>query len=333
MRSLFTAFLLGLAAPAVAQPVQFGVVTKFDNGSMGLNAIDRIREAGVTMNRDGVGWRTVEASKETLVWPERYTSLYAALENRDIRTTVVLGTRNPLYDRGLFPTSPAAVAAFARFAAFTARTLGSRAVAFEVGNEWRPSPGISGQTTYVDYVRLFVAAANAIHAVDPNAKVVADPAIFAYAPATSVPAVGTPLGDAARRALAVADGVVVHQYPHQLQGMTPAQALAYTVSAMTRRAAWLEAIAGRPVPLYVTEYGWPRIPARGLTAPVQAQMMAATTRAFAAMPFVRVAIAYELVDSCTNEANSECTFGLYARGPQGPVARPAMAAFRGALVR
>ena len=334
MRSLLFGTLFAIASagsPALAQPVEFGVNTKYDQGATGPATIDRIRDVGVTINRDAVNWQTVETAAGGLVWPARYTSLYAALGNRGIRSTVILTTRNTRYDNGRFPTSPAAVAAYARFAAFAARTLGRSAIAFEIGNEFRPSEGVSGMTTSRDYVTLFVAAANAIHAVDPAAKVVADPAIFANAPATVPLEAGTPIGDAARQALQVADGVVVHQYPYQFAGVTLAQAQSAMVAAMTRRAAWLEALAGRPIPLYVTEYGWPRIAARGLSGQEQARQLAATTRALAAMPFVRVAIVYELADSCTDPGNIECTFGLYARGPKGLVAKPVMAAFRGAV--
>lgn len=312
---------------AQAQAVRFGVVTKFDQGLTDMRAVDLIRDSGVSVNRDVVNWQRVERIRGRHVWNTQNAAVFSALKGRGVVTDVILTTRNALYDGGDFPTSPAAVAAFARFAAYVATTLRGQTVAFEIGNEFRPSP----KARFADYVTLFVAAADAIHAADPGAQVVADPAIFANMPATAIPAPGTPVGDAARRALRVADGVVVHQYPHQQRGMTFPQAQAAMVAAMTKRAAWLRALAGRFVPLYVTEYGWPQVAARGLGAPEQARQLAATTRALAAMPFVRVAIVYELADSCTDPTNVECTFGLYGRNATGLVPKPALKGFRDAV--
>jgi len=326
---LFLALLFGV--PAGAQPVVFGVNTKFEQGATGPAFIARIGEVGVRVNRDALSWGRVETMRGRYALRSDAIAIFTALRAQGIRTDIILTTRNPLYDGGDFPTSPAAVGAFARFAAYAARTLGDQAEVFEIGNEFRPTPTARGMPNYADYVTLFVAAAEAIHAVRPDAKVVADPAIFAGMPATAIPEAGTPVGDAARRALRVADGVVVHQYPYQRADLKPDAAREAMVAAMTRRAAWLAQLAGRPVPLYVTEYGWPIIPARGLTAQVQAAQMAATTRALAAMPFVRLAVAYELADSCTDAANVECTFGLYARVPGGVRPKPALAAFRDAV--
>jgi len=325
--------LLLVAASAQARATEFGVVTKLNNGSQGLGQIGLIRQAGVAINRDGVTWAQVEKARGVLTWPAATSALYAALRQNGIRTSVVLSTSNPNYDGNRFATSPAAVAAYARFAAHVARQLRGQTVAFEIGNEWRPTQGISGTTTMVDYVNLFVAAANAIHAVDPDARVVADPAIFGYLPSGAIPAATTTVGVAARRGLRVADGVVIHQYPYQYGGMkTFADAQAYLTMAMTRRAAWLETLAGKPVPLYVTEYGWPLLAGRNLTQAEQATQIAETTRRLAAMPFVRVAIVYELIDSCVNKAHIECTFGLYERGTQSTIVpKPALVRFKQAV--
>lgn len=323
--------LLFLASPAALSAAEFGVVTKFQQGLTGPRMIPLMRDAGVSINRDAIDWRDVEAVRGQLVWSPTNAGIYSTLKQNGIRSDLILKMYNPLYDGGRFPTSPAAIAAYARFAAFVARQVGSQTVAFEIGNEWQPSAGIAGRTTSVNYVNLFVAAANAIHAVNPSLKVVADPAIFAGLPAGAIPSPTTTVGASLRRALSVADGVVVHIYPYQFQGMTFAEGQAYLVQSMTRRADWLRAIAGRPMPLYVTEYGWPLIAARGLTPQMQAVQLAQTTRQLAAMDFVKLAIVYELVDSCTDMTNIECTFGLHQRSPTHPmVAKPALAAFRSA---
>jgi polysaccharide biosynthesis protein PslG len=326
-------FLISLLAVPV-RAAEFGVVTKLDQGLTGLGQIVLIRQAGVTLNRDSVTWSEVETVRGTLGWPADTSAIYAALKQNGIRTVVVLRVTNPLYDNGRFPTTAAAIAAYARFAGHSARMLRGQTVAFEIGNEWRPGPSVSGrQTTMVDYVNLFVAAARAIRAADADAKIVADPAIFAAMPVGPMPSASSTIGAAAQRGLAEADGVVVHQYPYQFANMTVSDAQNFMDDAMRERADWLERLAGRPVPLYVTEYGWPQITARGLTAREQAAQMAETTRRFAAMPFVRIAIAYELIDSCNDERNSECTFGLFDRGANATIsAKPGLSALRDAVV-
>lgn len=330
MRLLFLlAFFLGssCATAQASSGVRFGVVTKFDQGMFGKRSIDLILAAGVSVNRDVVSWQKIERVRGRYDWSPQNVAVFSALKDKGITSVLVLTMRNGLYDDGDFPKSSAAVAAFARFAAHMAQKLRGQTVAFEIGNEVRLTP----TTRPADYAALFVAAANAIHAVDRSVAVVADPAIFANLPATAIPAPGTAVGDAARRALRVADGVVVHQYPYQRAGMTFAQTQAAMVTAMTRRAAWLATLAGRPTPLYVTEFGWPQLAQRGLNAEEQARQLAITTRALAAMPFVKMAIVYELADSCTNAANVECTFGLYARRASGLVPKPALQAFRDAV--
>jgi hypothetical protein len=330
MRLLFIfALLLGsTSAPAEAPSgVRFGVVTKFEQGMFGKRSVDLIHDAGVSVNRDVVSWQKVERVRGRYDWSAQNAAVFSALKDRGITTALVLTMRNDLYDDGDFPKSSAAVAAFARFAAHVAEKLRGQTAAFEIGNEVRLTP----TARPADYAALFVAAANAIHAIDRKVAVVADPAIFANLPATAIPAQGTAVGDAARSALRVADGVVAHQYPYQRTGMTFAQTQAVMVTAMARRAAWLETLAGRPVPLYVTEYGWPQSAQRGLNAEEQARQLGVTTRALAALPFVKIAIVYELADSCTDAANVECTFGLYARGASGLVPKPALKAFRDAV--
>jgi hypothetical protein len=314
-------------AAEASSDVRFGVVTKLDQGMFGKRTIDLILDAGVSTNRDVVSWQKIERSNGHYLWDPQNVTMFSALKDRGIKTVLVLTMRNELYDDGDFPKSTAAIAAFGRFAAYVAEQLRGQTVAFEIGNEVR----LTRTFRPADYARIFVAAANAIHAVDPKVAVVVDPAVFAKLPATAIPAPGTPLGDAARSALRVADGVAVHQYPYQRAGMTFAQTQAAMVSAMTRRAAWLATLAGRPTPLYVTEFGWPQLTQRGLNAEEQARQLAITTRALAAMPFVKMAIVYELADSCTNPANVECTFGLYARRASGLVPKPALQAFRDAV--
>ena len=328
---LFFALLLTqLCAEAkAASSVRFGVVTKIEQGMFGSRTIDLIRDAGVSVVRDAVSWHKIERVQDGYVWDAQNEAAFSALKDRGISVVLVLTMRNDLYDGGEFPKSSSSIAAYARFAAHVAQKLRGQTVAIEIGNEVR----LSRTFRPADYAALFVAAANAIHAVDPEVAVVADPAVFDNRAATAIPKLGTRFGDAVRRALRVADGVAVHQYPYQRIGMTFARSQEFMVAAMTRRAAWLEVLAGRPIPLYVTEYGWPQLAGLALGAQEQARQLGMTTRALAAMPFVRMAIVYELADSCPMPAATECTFGLYERSSAGFVAKPALREFRDTVTR
>jgi hypothetical protein len=317
------------AEAKAASAARFGVVTKIDQGIFGSRTIDLIRDAGVSVVRDTVSWQKVERVRDRYFWSAQNEAAFLALKDGGISAVLVLTMRNDLYDGGEAPKSSSSIAAFARFAAHVAQKLRGQTVAFEIGNEVR----LSRTFRPADYAALFVAAANAIHAVDPEVAVVADPAVFDNRAAKAIPKLGTPLGDAVRRALRVADGVAVHQYPYQRIGMTFAKSQEFMVAAMTRRAAWLEVLAGRPIPLYVTEYGWPQLAGLALGAQEQARQLGMTTRALAAMPFVRMAIVYELADSCSAPAATECTFGLYERSSAGLVAKPALREFRDTVTR
>lgn len=320
---------LMLPTPGTASPVQFGVNTKFQQGLTSARMIDLIIDSGVSINRDVITWQSVEAKPNELVWTGYNRNVYEALNQRGIKTDVVLLAGNANYEGGHFPSEPATIQAFARFAGFVATQLRGQTVAFEISNEWKPTMGATRRLTMVDYVNLFVAAAQAIHAADPSARVVADPAVFAGLPAGPIPRSTSVIGAAIRRGLQAADGVVVHQYPYQRRDLRFAAAQRAMVAAMTRRAAWLQTLAGRPMPLYVTEFGWPMIDTRGLTSAVQAAQLRETALSLAKMDFVRLAVVYELADSCVDPRNIECTFGLHTREPGGVfVSKPAKEAFR-----
>ncbi|MFL5822903.1 MAG: hypothetical protein ACJ764_05610 [Solirubrobacteraceae bacterium] len=136
--------------------------------------------------------------------------------------------------------APRGTAAYAAYAAAVARRYRGLISAFEVWNEentpvfWRPAPDP------VAYARLYLAARQAIHRVDPKAPVLIGGLVAGHRKFLR----GLLLQPGLR---GMVDGVAIHAY-----GPDPSHVLGQVRS----RRLELNALGFGGVPLYLTEYGW-----------------------------------------------------------------------------
>lgn len=122
--------------------------------------------------RDEIYWNEVMSTSGCSVpeYAENYVNTLLANGNKILLT---LGLTHSSYDSGKFPSSDEAVAAFAEYCGFMAEHFNGRIDTFEIFNEPDLYTKENGAAvTGSDYVKLVIAAYNAIIAKQPNATVV-----------------------------------------------------------------------------------------------------------------------------------------------------------------
>jgi len=233
-------------------------------------ALSVIDELGVTSMRTNVAWHVVQPAPGPFDW-STYEGAIDALIAQGVEPYVVLAygapwaSSDPDADPYYPPDDPAD---FAAYAGAAAEHFAGRVARYEVWNEqnagyrfWKPD--LSGDP--VAYGELFAAAADAVHAADPEAEVHLGGTFFhgqfiigAEEFLASMPA----------SAWAAADGLAFHPYTFYPPSVPPEYAGESDTSIgdgevplveMIARLRAVAADAGRPdLPLTVTEFGWPR---------------------------------------------------------------------------
>ncbi|MEU8325379.1 hypothetical protein AB0C33_44020 [Nonomuraea sp. NPDC048881] len=238
------------------------------------------------------------------------TGLRKAHEN-GITTMPILGYRNPLYDGGKTPSTPAGLAAFARFGAAVAANYASFTKDVSVYNEYNSTgfnDGACGITPqcYLDVVKALYPA---IHQAVPAANVVGP---------TSA---GTQLAwhdqFLALGGLDYLDTLSVNFYGYADAGAgTPPERTVMTTEFPQLVA---KVKARKDMPIWISENGWPTHTA-GSTEAQQADYL------IRAQTLARSAGAdkyfwYDLIDDGDNAGEREHRFGLFRR-PVSGVAAP-----------
>jgi hypothetical protein len=148
--------------------------------------LDRIKEAGFTCVRYGIGWEDIEISRGVYDW-SRYDHYVKAVQDHGLRSIVILTGGHPDYTGTidappqnpdglkrytLSPEKPEDVAAFANFAAATVKHFGSSDMLYEIWNEpdlparfWHPKANPEA------YAALASATCQAIKNAAPDAKI------------------------------------------------------------------------------------------------------------------------------------------------------------------
>jgi hypothetical protein len=173
----------------------------------------------------------------------------------------------------------------------------------------------------VGFVELLRAARRARDRVGSGANLIAG----GLAPGGEI-AIGPWLDTVARLGgLRLVDGVGIH--PYSVRDPADPGSWMMRLEALHRR---LSELAGRDMPLWLTEYGAPNIPfANGygpaLTGQQQARRLRVAFSLAARWRWVKNLTWYEYRDSCADVANADCNFGL-VRSDFSP--RPAYGALR-----
>ena len=263
------------------------------------------KQAGMNTFRTDVQWWDIEISPGELSVPAYLANLENAVNDalaRGDRPLLVLDYGNDFYENRGFPISDAAQAGFVRFAEFVARHFKGRVSQYEVWNEWNIGTGTpSGNPgSAADYARLLKKVYTAVKNVDPSIQVIAG--------ATSqIPSdwITTMIGQAEGKY----DAISVHPYNYSNGpvGRTPEAAMA-SLNALNQL---VTKAAGKSVPLYLTEMGWPTHNGwNGADKDTAANFTARMNLLLNQMPFVKGIWWYDFQDDGTDLAEPEQNFGL-----------------------
>ncbi len=229
------------APPAQDESSPWGVSTHFGQ-SWPTSIMPMIARAGIKFYRDEIYWGAVEPEQGKLAVPDRFREYIAEGQRLGLEPLIILDYANRFYDDGNFPLTAETRAAFARYATTVATELPAIRF-FEVWNEWCGGCGMRGRKgTAADYAPLYLEAAKAVRAANPKATVIGIGGEW------DGKAFGDMMGQGAGAAM---DGFSIH--PYMYPGL-PGEGFARHLTTDTERA---EAAAGKPLPLWITEIGWP----------------------------------------------------------------------------
>lgn len=216
--------------------------------------------AGIRQIRTDVKWNQIEPTEGDL-HPELYDALVDNAAAHGIDFLALLDYSNPWAEAEPGVTDTLDPTKFAAFAAAVAGHFSGRVTQYEIWNEenterfWKPAPNPTA------YGALLVAAADAIHAVDPEAAVILGGLApnnqmitgtwpFMFDVLEAHPTVGSRI-----------DGVAVHPYT-LAQALPPEQEI-----PPGNYVAMLEQVRGvlgrfglEHLPIHLTELGWPACP-------------------------------------------------------------------------
>jgi hypothetical protein len=334
---------------------------RLDATQAALNALD----IGL---RGDVPWKDIEVTPGNLQYP----TSSSPLRNLDTLVTdsvrhqhkplLILAYGNKAYDGGGLITSPQGIDAFARYAAFTVTHFKGRVEDFEVWNEWNhglgspPGHKVAGDPR--QYVNLLRAAYQSIKSANPQAHVIGG------AVAGTDTAWITQFAQS--QGLQYLDGISVHPYVHcnaravprapadlqlsgklfNASGSAPVRVslggpvLSPVGGTPEQAIAWLDQLkalldqysASKPVPVYVTEIGWPTSKGQcGVPDAVAAAYLQRFLLLAAARPWIAGVWWYDLFDDGDDSGSREHRFGLIAKNRSPKPTYGALSAIRDVL--
>lgn len=326
---------LALSVTTELKAFDLGVGTHFGQNRGDETRLLRWLEAsGFTSFRDEIYWSQVEAKPGQFALSAAAERSFRAFEkagHAGLSPLVVLGYGNRHYDGASQPASNEAIEAFAAYAEWVVSSLRDRVYLFEVWNEWNIGAGRRPAHRYgspSSYVNLLRATFTRVRKANSSAKIIAG-------------GVGDDFPDwkwvrevVKAGILSYADGVSVHIYNHS---MRPADVGAGEVVMRLQRLQSLlrEANEGKPVPIYLTETGWPAHRGQyGLPDSVVSEHAARLLLEIKTVPDVAGVWWYEFLDSGDDESSREHRFGLFSKAYQekpsgcrlrslGPIAKTA----------
>lgn len=320
-RSVSTPFgVIDYAGATIATDDRFGVATHVDQDWY-VDAADAVSATGFGLARNDVLWDQNETTPGQYTFSSHYTDEFGKFSSHGVQLLGIVNYGNPLYDGGNTPASPAAVEAFGAYAAAIAQNFD--VAGLEVFNEFnhdRFQTGSCGSAPAC-YQPLVKSTADHVAAVNPDIPIVAG-------------STANYDGDWFRGlwptgAADSADAMSFHPYNKWIYD-TP-ESLS---NVMTEADGDMESLAGKVLPIWITEFGWTTGAELGqqVSRDVQAERLwraELTAFGYGAEKYFW----YDLIDDSTDGNNHEGNFGMYERKRDGVAAQPPKpAAFAQALL-
>jgi hypothetical protein len=272
-------------------------------------AMRRLSDVGATSLRDDVYWSSVEGQPGQLGINPRWRELLANASKRQMSKVLILSYGNQFYDDNAKPRNAQVKAGFARYVDFVSRTFAGQVDFYEIWNEWDQENDIDRvlfkeRSLSDDYAQLVKDTADQLRHNDPKAKVLAG----------AVTTQGIREGFADRLVQAggmdKVDGISLHPYVHcEKNGgnNTPENWIKW-LSDVDQR---LTRLAGRAVPLYLTEMSWPSSDEPcGVDERTQAMYLARSFFLAKTRPNIKGMWWYDLINDGLDLKEREHNFGL-----------------------
>ena len=305
MRTWLVWMALLPATGVAADPFVVGACTHFGQNKGLLKAnFSMMRQAGISSFRDEVGWRGIEKTKGEYQMPPAWDEFVDEGRKAGLEPLLILDYGNPLYDNGDKPRSPEAIEGFIRYAEFVVRHFKGRVKWYEVWNEWDITLGSKTPGSADDYAALLKGVYPRIKAVDPSITV------FGGAPTPGGVKNGWLEHLLGKGALPFLDALSIHTYTYSETGRPRLP------EAWAEWMAQVESLAqkysgGKPVPLEITETGWPtEIDRRGTPPGVTGAYLARLFLLARTMPFVKGIWWYDFQDDGWGATYNENNFGI-----------------------
>ncbi|MDE1166978.1 MAG: hypothetical protein PW845_16770 [Pseudomonas sp.] len=272
-------------------------------------AMRLLSDVGATSLRDDVYWSSVEGQPGQLGIYPRWRELLASASKRHLSKVMILSLGNQYYDNNAKPRNAGVKAGFARYVDFVSKAFVGQVDYYEIWNEWDLENDIDralfkGRSLSDDYVQLVKDTAAQLHQNDPKARVLAG----------AITTQGIRQGFADRLvqagALDKVDGLSLHPYVHCEKnggGNTPESWIKWLGEVDQR----LTALAGRAVPLYLTEMSWPSSDEPcGVDEKTQAMYLARAYFLAKTRPNIKGMWWYDLLNDGLDPKEREHNFGL-----------------------
>lgn len=285
----------------------------------GINSL--ASQAGIRSFRDDAFWSSVEREPGVLSIDASWRAQLRSTRALGISTLLILGVENQFYGNRK-PRDDASREAYLRYVRYVVRSFKGQVAFYEVWNEW-DTENPTDKDFSDDYLTLVRATAKVIREEDPQAKVLAG--------AVTLRGIrqGFPERLLSGGLLDVADGLSLHPSVYCEGDMaTPENWLAWFKGVNQR----FETVAGKPVPLYFTEFSWPANEGGcGLSYERQAAYLARAYFLLRSLPNVKGSWWYDLVDDGIDRSDMEHNFGLLTASGQPKPAYHAMASVAGII--
>jgi len=304
LTQVLSIFMTVLPCKVDAAEKMWGVAIHLGGGLSNAATVGpALRELGVNSFRDEIYWRNIERVKGTFQLPRGLSdldTLFTSSASMGLRPIAILDYGNPLYFDGL-PKSDADREAFARYASFVLRRHGKNVAAFELWNEWNiglgSNPRVKGSAA--DYVKLLKRIRPVIDADAPGIPLVVG--AVANRDMAWIREFGA-LGG-----FALCNGFSVHPYNFTARDAS-AEEVAGWIDSLDQE---IRSKAGKALPIYVTEIGWPTHTGVGAsTETLSAQRLLKTALLLASKDSVRGVWWYDLFDDGADATEKEHRFGL-----------------------
>lgn len=283
------------AQPDAREPFVVGIGTSIHDPREAAQAMGGL---GVRSMRLDAPWATIESVPGRYYVPEWLETAVDSALAHGVEPLLILAYGHPAYG-GDKPKSAAAIEAFARYSAFVVRHFAGRVRRFDLWNEWDAHTGRTTPGSADDYVALARRVYPAIKAANAEAVVLSG-GISSYGLARGWVERFVELGG-----LAYVDAVSLHPY-NFVERRTPEAAI-----AELDRVHAIVAAAGRDMPIYVTEMGYPNHTGRGgVAADVAAAYLARFMLLASARPYVAGVWWYCLRDQGAEPGNQEHNLGV-----------------------